>query len=128
MEDRNCFAVTNQHSSAVYVRSAEFPLFEMEIRVLSAPLARVCRVRVGDHVHRRRTSVPYGRVTADAPVTRRPPRTVHTRDVGSRPVARAAYYGTILKIAQVFTYTRSLIHSDCVLLRNTRWGTAIAIG
>ena len=44
MEDGNCFAVTNQHSSAVYVRSAEFPLFEMEIRVLSAPLGYVACV------------------------------------------------------------------------------------
>ena len=107
--------------------------------------ARVCRVRVGDHVHRRRTSVPYGRVTAGAPVTRRPPRTVHARSgVGSSraPCARAAptrdataifhiRFRTILKIeyvARVFTFTRSLIDSDCVLLRNTRWGTAIAIG
>ena len=40
-------------------------------------------------------------------------------------------FRTILKIeyvARVFTFTRSLIDSDCVLLRNTRWGTAIAIG
>jgi len=44
VEDGNCFAVTNQHSSAVYVRSAEFPLFEMEIRVLSAPLGYVACV------------------------------------------------------------------------------------
>ena len=87
MEDGNCFAVTNQHSSAVYVRSAEFPLFEMEIRVLSAPLgyvACVSAITYTDVGRRYRTgaSRPMRRSRGDLLAR-------STRDVGSR-LSRAA--------------------------------------
>jgi len=58
------------------------------------------------------------------------PRAAPTRHPRRR-THRYIRFRTILKIeyvARVFTFTRSLIDSDCVLLRNTRWGTAIAIG
>jgi hypothetical protein len=121
--------------------SAEFPWFEIR-NVLSIPLgyvACVSAITYTDVGRRYRTGASRpvrrsrgdllarstrGRVSARRalPAPRRP---------DPRPGTDIIRFRTILKIeyvARVFTFTRSLIDSDCVLLRNTRWGTAIAIG
>ena len=129
--------------------SAEFPWFEIR-NVLSTPLgyvACVSAITYTDVGRRYRTGASRpvrrsrgdllarstrGRVSArralpapapprrrDAPIT---DKRYFTFDIRFRTILKIEY------VARVFTFTRSLIDSDCVLLRNTRWGTAIAIG
>jgi hypothetical protein len=122
--------------------SAEFPWFEIR-NVLSTPLgyvACVSAITYTDVGRRYRTgaSRPVRRSRGDLLARSTRGRVSARRALPApappRPATHRIFhirFRTILKIeyvARVFTFTRSLIDSDCVLLRNTRWGTAIAIG
>lgn len=134
MEDGNCFAVTNQHSSAVYVTLRSFR---------GSRSATFCPPRSGMSRACRRSRTPtsdvgtvrarHGRCAGHEATSSHGPRAVSPRSLPVRAAQhRDRYSGPHLEnrvyVARVFTFTRSLIDSDCVLLRNTRWGTAIAIG